>query len=152
MDLNLSNKVAIVAASSKGLGKAVALGLANEGANVVICARNPDILAITAQEIQESTGQDILAVPTDLTKYSEVQRLVAKTIERFERLDILVTNCGGPPSGTFLDFTDDDWRAALDLNLMSTIYLCKEAIPQMLKQKNGRIIMITSVSVKQPLP
>ncbi|MFX1532941.1 MAG: SDR family oxidoreductase [Promethearchaeota archaeon] len=151
MDLGLANKIALVAASSKGLGKAVALGLAREGANTIICARNSDTLAATAHEIQQVTGQEVLAVPTDLTDYSQVQNLVSKAIETFGKVDILITNNGGPPSGTFLDFSVEDWKHAIDLNLMSTIYLCKEVIPHMLKQKWGRIIMITSVSVKQPL-
>lgn len=150
MDLKLIDKVALIGASSKGLGKAVAIGLAEEGANVIICSRDVKNLKLASEEIQK-TGRRCLAIPTDLTNYSQVQTLVNQSIKEFNKIDILVTNCGGPPSGEFLDFSIEDWKQAIDLNLMSTIYLCKEVIPHMVKQNSGRIIMITSVSVKQPL-
>lgn len=150
MDLELVGKVALVAASSKGLGRAVALGLAAEGADLVICARNKAQLEHTANEI-EHYGHQVLAVPTDLTEYTQVKQLVKAAIDRFERIDVLVTNCGGPPSGTFLDFKIEDWQNAINLSLMSAIYLTKEVIPEMVKQQTGRIIMSASVSVKQPL-
>jgi 3-oxoacyl-[acyl-carrier protein] reductase len=150
MDLGLQDKVALVAASSKGLGKAVAKGLAIEGAHVVICARNKEELEKTKDEIQHKN--EVLAITVDLTQYNEVKNLVTRILDLFGRIDILVTNCGGPPSGGFLDFSIENWREAVDLNLMSTIYLCKEIIPIMIKQNSGRIIMITSVSVKQPIP
>lgn len=150
MDLELNQKVALIAASSKGLGKAVALGLAKEGSDIIICARNKESLTTVAEEIQK-IGRKVLAIPTDLTQYSQVQNLVAKSVEYFGKIDILVTNCGGPPSGNFLDFSVEDWKQAIDLNLMSTIYLCKEVIPYMIKHNAGRIIMITSVAVKQPI-
>ncbi len=151
MDLGLQEKVALIAASSKGLGKAVAIGLATEGAHVCICARNKEELEKTKNEIQQY-GTEVLAFTTDLTQYNQVRNLVAKTFDYFGRVDILVTNCGGPPPGSFLDFSIENWRHAIDLNLMSTIYLCKEILPIMIKQNSGRIIMITSVSVKQPIP
>lgn len=150
MDLVLNNKVALVAASSKGLGKAVAIKLAEEGANVIICSRNSEKLKLVAEEIQNK-GRRCLAIPTDLTNYSQVQDLVTESIKYFGKIDILITNCGGPPSGEFLDFSIEDWQRAIDLNLMSSIYLCKEVIPYMVKQNDGRIVMITSVSVKQPI-
>ncbi|MFX0113633.1 MAG: SDR family oxidoreductase [Candidatus Hodarchaeota archaeon] len=151
MDLGLKGQVALVAASSKGLGKAIAMGLAKEGVDLVICARKPEKLAQAQQEIKQ-TGRKVLAVPTDLTDYTQVQDLVNKTITTFGKINILVTNCGGPPSGGFLDFSIEDWRKAIDLNLMSTIYLCKEVIPHMRgKNEGGRIIMLTSVAVKQPI-
>ena len=150
MDLELNRKVALVAASSSGLGKAVAISLAKEGSDVIICARNKENLALVAKEIQR-IGGNVLAIPTDLTQYSQVRSLVNKSIDSFGKIDILVTNCGGPPSGGFLDFSIEDWKQAIDLNLMSTIYLCKKVIPHMIKQQAGRIVMITSVSVKQPI-
>jgi 3-oxoacyl-[acyl-carrier protein] reductase len=151
MDLGLKDSVALVAASSKGLGKAIAMNMAVEGANVIICARDPETLAQTQQEIKQ-TNQEVLAVPTDLTDYSQVQDLVQEAISTFGKIDVLVTNCGGPPSGGFLSFSIEDWRKAVDLNLMSTIYLCKEIIPHMRSQnEGGRIIMLTSVAVKQPI-
>ncbi len=150
MDLKLKNKVVLVAASSKGIGKAVAQGFAEEGADVIICARNPEVLVKTQQEIQK-TGQNVLAIPTDLTDYSQVQYLVSKSIETFGKIDILFINSGGPPSGGFLDFSITEWRNAIDLNLFSTLYLCKETLPHMIKQSYGRVIMLTSISVKQPM-
>lgn len=151
MDLGLNQKVALVAASSKGLGKAVALSLAKEGADLIICARNQENLEVVSKEVV-SFGRNVLAIPGDLTNYSQVKEIVSSGVERFGKIDVLVTNCGGPPSGNFLDFTIDDWEYAINLNLMSTIYLCKEVIPFMVKQNWGRIVMITSVSVKQPIP
>ncbi|MFX0182595.1 MAG: SDR family oxidoreductase [Candidatus Hodarchaeota archaeon] len=151
MDLELEQKVCLIAGSSSGLGKAVAIEMAKEGADVIICARNQENLSLVAEEIQQ-IGRKVLAVPTDLTQYLQVKNLVEKGIETFGKIDILITNCGGPPSGNFLDFSVDEWRYAINLNLMSTIYLCKEVIPQMLERETGRIIMITSVSVKQPIP
>lgn len=150
MDFGLNDKVALVAASSTGLGKAVAIGLAEEGANVIICSKDSDKLKLVSEEIQKRERR-CLAIPTDLTIYSQVQALVTRSIEHFGKIDILVTNCGGPSSGEFLDFSIEDWKRAIDLNLMSTIYLCKEVIPYMVNQNNGRIVMITSVSVKQPI-
>ncbi len=151
MDLGLNGKVAVVTASSRGLGKAVALKLAQEGANVVICARNKIILKEAEAEIKNVTQSQVLAIQTDVTRHSDVKELIRKTIDTFGKIDILVTNAGGPPAGTFLDFSIEDWKNAIELNLMSTIYLTHEVIPHMLKQQYGRIVMITSVSVKQPL-
>lgn len=150
MDLELNQKVALVAASSSGLGKAVAIGLAKEGADIIICSRDSDKLKLVTEKIQKMERRS-LAIPTELTQYSQVQNLVTRSIEYFGKIDILVANCGGPPSGGFLDFSIEDWKQAIDLNLMSTIYLCKEVIPHMIKQQAGRIIMITSVAVKQPI-
>lgn len=150
MDLELNQKVALVAASSSGLGKAVAIGLAKEGADIIICSRDSDKLNLVTEEIQKME-RNVLAIPTDLTQYSQVRSLVNKSIDSFGKIDILVINCGGPPSGGFLDFSIEDWKQAIDLNLMSTIYLCKKVIPHMIKQQAGRIVMITSVSVKQPI-
>ncbi|MHA2243517.1 MAG: SDR family oxidoreductase [Candidatus Hodarchaeales archaeon] len=150
MDLELNQKVALVAASSSGLGKAVAIKLAKEGADIIICSRNSDKLKLVTEEIQKMERR-CLAIPTDLTQLSQVQNLVTRSIEYFGKIDILITNCGGPPSGGFLDFSIEDWKQAIDLNLMSTIYLCKKVIPYMIKQQAGRIVMITSISVKQPI-
>ncbi|MFX1513248.1 MAG: SDR family oxidoreductase [Promethearchaeota archaeon] len=150
MDLEFKNKVALVAASSKGIGKAVAKGFAKEGADVIICARNSEELEQTREEIAKF-GQKVLAIPTDLTIYSQVQNLVAKSIESLGKIDILVSNSGGPPSGKFLDFNVSDWKHAIDLNLLSAIYLCMEILPHMMEHKYGRVIFLTSISVKQPI-
>lgn len=151
MDLGLSEKVALVAASSQGLGKAVAMGLAQEGAKVVICARNKERLEATRDEIQAKTGAEVLSIQADLTKEHDIKDLVAATLNTFGTIHILVNNAGGPPPGFFRDLSDDDWIKAFELTLMSSVRLTREVLPPMKKQKWGRIINITSVSVKQPI-
>ncbi|MFQ5865691.1 MAG: SDR family oxidoreductase [bacterium] len=151
MDLGLSDKVALVAASSQGLGKAVAMGLAKEGAKIVICARNKEKLEATRDEIQTKTGAKVRSIQTDLTKKNDIKDLVAATVDTFSTIHILVTNAGGPPPGFFGDLSDEDWIKAFELTLMSSVRLTREALPFMKKQKWGRIINITSVSVKQPI-
>ncbi len=151
MDLGLRDKVALVAASSKGLGKAIAWGLAAEGARVVVCARGEEALAATAREIEEDTGSPVLAVVADLTVKEDIERLVARTVEEFGGLDVLVTNAGGPPPGLFVDLSDEEWEVAANLTLMSAVRLIREAIPHMRRGGWGRIITLTSVSVKQPI-
>jgi len=149
--LGLRGKVALVVAASKGLGKAAALELAREGAAVAICARTEATLRATAAEIERATGSEVLAVVADVSHADDVERLVQATVDRFGRLDILVTNAGGPPPGYFLDLGDEPWHAAVELTLMSTVRLCRAAIPHMRKNGWGRIVNITSVSVKQPM-
>jgi 3-oxoacyl-[acyl-carrier protein] reductase len=151
MDLVLKDKVAIVAASSKGLGKAVALGLAEEGAKLTICSRGKDNLEKTAEEINLKTSTEVLAVRGDVSKIDDVKDIIFKTVMRYGTVHILVNNSGGPPLGDFLNFSPVDWQKALELNLLSTINLTREVIPFMQKQKWGRIINITSVAVKQPI-
>jgi 3-oxoacyl-[acyl-carrier protein] reductase len=151
MDLGLKDRVAIVAASSQGLGKAVALGLAREGANLALCARNESTLKATAQEIRAETGVDVFARALDVTVYDDVRRFVADTAAHFGRLDICVANAGGPPSKSFAETSVDEWHRAADLNLMSTVYFAKEALPLMQQRRWGRFIAVTSVSVKQPI-
>ena len=152
MDLGLKDRVAIVAAASKGLGKAVALGLAREGAKIVICSRGRETLELAAEEIRRETGSDVLAVAADVTREDEVKRLVEETMRRFGRVDILVNNAGGPPPTTFLEASVQDFRNAVDLNLMSAVMLSKEVVPHMLRQKWGRIVNIVSIAAMQPLP
>jgi len=149
--MGLQGKVALVAASSKGLGRAIAYGLAKEGAKVAICARGEEALARTAAEIEEVTGSTVLAMVADLTDKQQVENLVARVVEEYGRLDILVTNAGGPPPGLFVDLTDEEWEEAFYLTLMSAVRLCREAIPHMRRQEGGRIITMTSISVKQPV-
>lgn len=151
MDLGLQDKVALVAASSKGLGRAIAYGLAKEGARVAICARGEEALTQTATEIEGATGSPVLAMVADLTNKQNVENLVARVVEEFGGLDILVTNAGGPPPGLFVDLTDGKWEEAFHLTLMSAVRLCREVIPHMRRQGGGRIITMTSVSVKQPV-
>jgi 3-oxoacyl-[acyl-carrier protein] reductase len=151
MDLGLEGKVAIVTASSKGLGKACALGLSREGAKVVICARNETELERAKDEIKNNSNNDVLAVKADVTNLNDIKNLVEETIKNFGTVHILVTNAGGPPAGYFENFTDDDWENAFKLNFMSTVRLIREVLPFMKRQKWGRIINITSVTVKQPI-
>jgi len=152
MDLGLSGKAALVTASSRGLGRSVALRLAQEGAHVAICARGEDALRETADEIRQTTGQQVLAIPADISHPETADRLVDATREAFERLDILITNAGGPPPGQFLDFTPQDWEEAAQLTLMSAVRLCYAAAPVMKEQGGGSILAMTSITVKQPLP
>lgn len=151
MDLGLKDRVAIVAASSTGLGKAVAQGLAREGAKLALCARSRDTLEATADEIRGETGAEVFARATDVTSAEDVRAFVGEAHRRFGRVDICVANSGGPPSKSFADTTIDDWRRSADLNLMSTVYLAKETLPLMQERRWGRFIVITSVSVKQPV-
>jgi 3-oxoacyl-[acyl-carrier protein] reductase len=151
MDLGLKGRVALVAASSQGLGKAVALALACEGAKLALCARRADAIEAAAEEIRKTAGVEVLARAADVTDREAVRRLVAETVERFGRIDICVTNAGGPPSKTFAETTPEDWAAAVDLNLLSVVSLAREVLPVMQKQRWGRLITITSVAVKQPI-
>jgi len=152
MDLGLRDKVALVTAASKGLGRAVAQRLAQEGTHVAICARGEEGLSKAAAEIEAETGRPVLALPADVSEPGAAERLVEATVGRFGRLDILVTNAGGPPPGKFLDLTPDDWEAAVQLTLMSAVRLCYAAVPVMKEQGAGAILAMTSVTVKQPLP
>jgi len=150
MDLGIKDQVAIVAAASRGLGKAAAFALASEGAKVSICSRTDQIDA-AAEEIQQETGADVLAVQADVTRQPDIEALVGKTLERFGQVDILIINAGGPPAGLFVDLTPDDWEAAINLTLMSAVRLCYAVIPHMLDQGSGSIVTTQSVTVKQPL-
>jgi len=147
MNLGLQNRVAIVAAASKGLGLAVARGLAAEGSRVAICARDARSLASAA----ESIGPGVMAIPVDVTDAEQVSRFVESVRARFGSVDICVTNAGGPPSKTFEQTTTADWQAAVQLNLMSTLHFAQAVLPGMKAQGWGRLLTITSVSVKQPL-
>lgn len=151
MDLELRGKTAIVSAGSKGLGKAIALGLAQEGARVAICSRNPDNLSQAAQEILAKTGSEVLAVPVDVTKPDAITNFVNTIVQRQGKIEILVNNAGGPPMGTFADFEDEDWESAFNLTFMSVVRFVRAVLPHMRKTGGGRIINVTSTSVKQPL-
>jgi 3-oxoacyl-[acyl-carrier protein] reductase len=151
VDLGLAGKVALVAASSKGLGKASALALAHEGARVTICARTEADLEAAAEEIQRQTGAEVLAVPADLTSAAGIHSVVAATAERFGGVDVLVNNSGGPARGTFSDFTDEDWRRAFEVVTLNFVRFVREVVPYMRGQRWGRIIGIQSSSVKQPV-
>lgn len=151
MDLGLKDRVALVAASSQGLGKAVAMGLAREGAKLALCSRAASAIEAAAEEIRRETGAEVLAWPVDVTDEEQVHRMVQEAHDRFGRIDICITNAGGPPSKPFDATTVDDWRRAVDLNLMSTLYLAREVLPLMKARRWGRLVTITSLTVKQPV-
>jgi 3-oxoacyl-[acyl-carrier protein] reductase len=151
MDLGIKNRVALVAASSQGLGKAIAAALCREGTKVVICAREKARLLKARDAIAAETGGEVRAFTADVTNQDDIRGLVRFALDEFGSVDILVCNAGGPPSGLYGDFTPEDYQKALELNLLSTVRLCYEAIPPMKKQHWGRIITLTSVSAKQPI-
>jgi len=148
MDLGLDGKVALVTAASKGLGRGAALALAREGAHVVICARDPERLKATADELPG----EVLAVPADVTQPGTPQRLVDAALERFGALHVLVANAGGPPQARALEVNDDQMLAAVNANMLTSIRLVQAAVPPMRAAGWGRICLITSSSVKQPIP
>ena len=151
MELGLKDKVAFVMAGSKGLGKGVATKLAYEGSQVVITSRNIENLRQAQEEIKNVTGREVLIIPMDATKKEDIQKAVDETIKQFGTIHILFANSGGPPPATFFDVKPEDYLSAINLNLMSTIYAVYAVIPYMMKQKWGRIIASTSMTVKQPL-
>lgn len=151
MDLGLKDRVALVAAASKGIGRSCAFALAREGVNLTICARGREDLDRTAGSIRTETGVDVLAVQADLTDANQIKALVKQHIDHFGRVDILVTNNGGPPPSTFSETTADMWQMGLDLSLWNVIRLCSEVVPYMQQQKDGRIVNIVSKSVKEPM-
>lgn len=151
MNLELSGKGAIVCAASKGLGRAAALSLAREGARVAICARSAATLEAAAAEIRDETGALVIPIVADVAKAGDVERLVEQAAGALGGIDILVTNTGGPKSALFTALSDDDWREAIDSLLMSVVRLSRGVIPHMRRRGGGRIIHVTSISVKQPV-
>ena len=151
MDLHLEGRCAIVCAASKGLGRATALSLAREGAHVAICSRSEDVLRATAAEIAAATGATVVPIVADVASAADCNRLVRDSAAQLGAIDILVTNTGGPKSGPFMSFTDDDWREAIDSVLMSVVRLSRAVVPHMRARGGGRIINITSISAKQPV-
>lgn len=151
MDLGIKDRVAIVAAGSKGIGFAVALELAREGARVFLCSRDETRASEAAQKIHDETGATVAGIGADVTDDAAIQRFVNLARERAGRIDILITNAGGPPASSFADADLDAFRKAFELNALSAIRLAKLVLPGMRKQKWGRIVNITSVSAKQPI-
>lgn len=152
MDLGLKGKRALVAASSHGLGKAAAMELAREGARLVICSRDKQAIEAAAIEIRVATGADVLPLVADVTRLADIDHLVHQAMARFQGIDILVTNAGGPPASTFSTTPPDAWQKAFELTLMSAVNLCRAVVPSMKQRRWGRIIFITSLTVKQPSP
>jgi 3-oxoacyl-[acyl-carrier protein] reductase len=151
MDLGLAGKVALVTASSRGLGRASAAALAAEGTAVVICGRNEESLRLTEIELARA-GADVHGMVADVTEPDAPRRLVAETLERFGRLDVLVANAGGPPPGRALDLSDEQLHGALNNNLLTSIRLVQESLPGMRSAGWGRMCLITSFYIRQPSP
>ncbi|MBI2190503.1 MAG: SDR family oxidoreductase [Planctomycetes bacterium] len=150
MDLGLKDKVAWVSAASQGLGKACALALALEGCKVVMAARKEDVLRAAAEEVRGRSGSDVLAIPCDLVRGEEIDRLARLALERFGTVHAVVTNVGHPRMGSFEELSDDDWRTGFESVLMPAVRLCRLALPSMQRQRWGRIVHVTSVAVKEP--
>jgi 3-oxoacyl-[acyl-carrier protein] reductase len=151
METGLRRRVAIVAASSQGIGLATAEAFAAEGARVAMCARTAATLEAAAERIRRSHQADVFAEALDVTDPEAVHRFVETVATRFGSADICVTNAGGPPAKSFLATTTADWHKAVEQNLMSTVYFAREVIPHMQKNRWGRIITLTSITTKQPV-
>jgi 3-oxoacyl-[acyl-carrier protein] reductase len=158
MDLGLKGQVAFIAGASDGLGLAVATALAREGCRIAMCSRSPERITAAARKVVDAAGvavDDVLPLACDVTSETEIEAAIRTCVDHFQALHILITNAGGPPSGFVGDFTADQWRQALELNLMSTINLCRHALPYLreaARERFARILMVTSVSAKQPIP
>jgi len=151
MDFGLKGRTAIVAAASSGLGKAIAMELALEGANLVINSRSEEALSLASNEIRSATASAVVPVVGDVTDETLVRQLILEAKKEFGRIDVLIANAGGPPAGFFHDFDAKHYRDALELNLISTVNLCREAVPHMRQGKWGRIVAVTSIAAKQPV-
>jgi 3-oxoacyl-[acyl-carrier protein] reductase len=144
MELGLREKVALVTGGSRGIGRSIALGFAEEGCRVVVCARGAERLEATAAELR-ATGSEVLAVPADVTRESDRRSLLDETLRTFGRIDVLVNNAGGGGAPTFMETTDEQWRDAFDLNVWSGIHLSRLVVPQMRQQGGGSIMFISSI-------
>jgi 3-oxoacyl-[acyl-carrier protein] reductase len=151
MEFGIKEKVALVTASSKGIGRAVAESLVLEGCIVAICSRNKEDLIVAADEIKKKYNTDVTWCVCDLNKAKDIENTVASITKQLGKIDILVNNCGGPITGYFQDLTDINWQNAFEQVLLSTVRFCNLIVPDMILKEWGRIINITSVSVKQPI-
>ncbi|HUX61350.1 MAG TPA: SDR family oxidoreductase [Ignavibacteriaceae bacterium] len=150
MDLGIKGKVALITASSKGIGKAVADELASEGCIVAICSRNKEDLIIAASDIKRKFNVEPFWEVCDLNKQKDIENTVESVTKQFGKIDILVNNCGGPEAGNFRDLTDINWQAAFEQVLLSTVRFCNLIVPEMILREWGRVINITSLTVLQP--
>ena len=151
MDLGLTGKVALVAAASRGLGRAIALELASEGAKLILCARGAEGLESAREEIVSCTGVEVHTVVADLSVRDQIELVTTEAMAKFGQVDILVTNAGGPPAGAFETHAWDAWERAVNLTLRSVVELTRAMLPGMRERKWGRIINVTSIAVKQPV-
>jgi len=152
METGLKNRVALVAGSSQGLGRATAFAFAAEGTHVALCARNPEALQYMKEQIRQQYGVQVHTEAFDVLDSGAVEQFVANVHSVFDRIDVCVTNAGGPPAKDFLSTTDADWDAAFALNLRSGVVFARAVIPHMQRQQWGRIITISSITVRQPQP
>jgi 3-oxoacyl-[acyl-carrier protein] reductase len=152
MESGLKNKVVIVSGGSQGIGRAGAQAFAAEGAQVAICARTEKTLQEAVSEIRNATGAEVTPIVTDVSSADSVSEMVQSVLKKFGRVDVCVANAGGPPPRSFLNASNEDWRKAIDMNFLSVVYLAREVLPVMQKNKWGRFITITSTSVRQPVP
>ena len=150
MDLGIQNRVALILASSKGLGKAVAIELAKEGARVIICGTDAGALAATEAEIQSISPNNVASFVCDLTDADQRKKLVEQSVKAFGNIEILVTNAGGPPAGPFEQFNLEDWKHIYNLLFLSAVDIIQQVLPGMKEKGFGRILTITSITVKQP--
>ncbi|MEW6265860.1 MAG: SDR family oxidoreductase [Thermodesulfobacteriota bacterium] len=151
MDLGLTGRIALVCGGSKGLGRAAATALAKEGAKVIIAARGQEALNQAAADITNLTGAEVTPVSADLSDPEQARLLARSALSAWGRVDVLINNAGGPPAGLFLDFSDQDWEAAIRLNFLSAVVLTRELVPGMKERRWGRVINFTSIAVKQPI-
>jgi 3-oxoacyl-[acyl-carrier protein] reductase len=152
MDLGLKDRIVLVTAASAGIGRATAQAFAREGAKLALCARNVAALESVAAQIRAQYGTEVLALPCDVSDAAQIDSMVAKVVAHFGTVHVLVNNAGGPPPGTSGKVTDADWQRAFDLTLMSAVRTTRAVLPQMQRQRWGRVVMISSYSVKQPIP
>jgi 3-oxoacyl-[acyl-carrier protein] reductase len=152
MDYGLKKRVAIVAASSQGIGLATAEAFAAEGCRVAMCARNAQTLQAAADALRKQYSAEVLDQALDVTDADAVRRFVEAVVAKFGSVDICVTNAGGPPAKGFLAASIEEWRRAVDANFLSTVYFAREVIPHMQRKRWGRIVTITSITTKQPVP
>jgi 3-oxoacyl-[acyl-carrier protein] reductase len=152
METGLKGRVAIVAASSQGIGRATAEAFGAEGCRVAMCARNANALEAAAEKIRKQSGVEVFTANFDVTHPGAVHIFVDAVVEKFGGVDICVTNAGGPPAKGFMAASIEEWRKAIDANFLSTVYFARSVIPHMQRKRRGRIITLTSISTKQPVP
>lgn len=151
MELGIKDRIALVTASSQGLGKAAALSLAREGVNIAICSRNEKSINDTAKEIAKKTGVKVFPIAADVSRREDIERLIASVKKEFGTIHILVNNAGGPPAGNIMSLPDSEWERGYNLTLMSMVRLTRSVLPLMEKQQWGRVVSIVSLTAKQPI-
>jgi len=152
MDLHLKDKRALVTGASRGLGYAVALGLAREGCRVAINSRDEAKVKAAAEKVHKETGTQVIGLAGDVSLPDAPEKLIAETVKAFGELDILITNAGGPPAGAFESFDEATWQKAIELSFMSHVRLIRAALPHLRQSQAASVLTMTSYSVKQPIP